>query len=149
MPKKNKSPAAIDWYTFWTKQCKSFLLVAEKDLHKFFTSTDCLDPEKHLDQIYAWLETLKKQLDLAQSKEENEDFQFYWEIMAPLYQQASDLLIKEWIKRGRVKNPLRYVHELYGLWLDCCTITYQKSLQSKTYQETYSELMNAALNFLK
>src|SRR3990167_4338553 len=136
-----------DWYALWMKQSKIFFDTANEKLHDLFSQEKLNHPEDHLKQIRLWLETLKNQWEMAKSHEQQKNVQAYWNMMMKMYQEASDLLLKQWIKRSQDENPIKSVRELYELWLNCCHETYQKSIRSKAFQDVYGEFFNAAVKY--
>jgi hypothetical protein len=141
MSKENKFGFDTNWYEMWMKQSKDFFSTAQENWFK--------NPQDHLKQIEQWMDTLKNQWEYSQLTKEQKAYQEYWIMMTKMCNEASDLMLKEWIKRSHDNNPIKSIRELYELWLECCHEVYQKSLQSKTYQDAYAEFMNAAAKFWK
>lgn len=149
MGKENESDLYTQWYQLWMEQSKNFLSSADENLKGIFEKSTAVNPEEHLKQIHAWLESLKQQWNFAQLSEEQKAYTNYWQQMSAMYQEASEKIVEEWIKRFKSGDPIKNTHELYELWLKCCHEIYQKSLHTKTYQEAYGEFMNAAMKFWK
>lgn len=149
MDKGKKFDFNTNWYELWMKQSKEFFDSANKNLNELFGANTFANPEDHLKQIQQWLDTLKSQWQFIQLNEQQKAYENYWKSMAKMCTDASDLLLGQWIKRSQEQKPIKDVHELYELWLNCCHQVYEKSMQSKSYQETYSEFMQAALKFWK
>jgi hypothetical protein len=138
-----------DWYELWMKQTKDFFETADKNLKDMFTKGSPADPSNHLKQIDEWLEALKAQWEKTPLTTDQKAYQDYWKMMSKMSSDAGDLMLAQWIKRTQDQNPVTSVRELYDLWLNSCHQVYQKSLQSKAYQDVYGEFMNAALKFWK
>ena len=146
---KDKNTDFINWYDLWMKQSKYFYESADKHLKDMFAKGALGNPEDHLKQVNEWLETLKKQWQFANLSEEQKAFANYWQTMSKMCSDGADLMMQQWIKRFQDKDPIKNTHELYELWLSCCHEVYQKSLQTKSYQDTYGEFMNTAMKFWK
>lgn len=146
MAKDNEFDFNTNWYELWMKQSKNFFETANENLKDMFEKSKYVNPEDHLKQINQWLEMLKNQWQFIQFTEEQKRYQSQWMEMCS---DASDLMLKQWIKRAQEDNPVKNIRELYELWLNCCHEIYQKLLQSKAYQEPYGEFMNAAMKFWK
>jgi len=144
---KNESNFNPNWYELWMKQSQDFFTTAEKNLQGVFGENTKVNPEDHLKQINQWLDALKKQWEYTQLSDEQKAYKMYWDVVTNMYNDASKLLLDQWIKRSREQKPITDIHELYELWLNCCHEVYQKAMQTKAYQEAYSEFMNAALKF--
>src|SRR3990167_3704122 len=147
MTKENIFEANTNWYELWMKQSRDFFDSAQKNLKDIFSQDSLVNPEEHLNQINQWLETLKRQWEFSQLTEEQKAYQIYWNAIAKLCNEASELMMNQWIKRTHEDNPIKSVRELYALWLDCCHEVYQRALRSQEYQANYGELMNAAFKF--
>lgn len=141
MNKENKFSFDTNWYELWMKQSKEFFSTAQESWFK--------NPQEHLRQIEQWMDTLKNQWEHSQLTKEQKAYQEYWNMMTKMCTEASDMMLKEWVKRAHDDNSIKTIRELYELWLECCHTVYQKSLQSKAYQEAYGEWMNAATKFWK
>lgn len=138
-----------NWYELWMKQSKEFFETADKNLKDLFNKGAFVNPEDHLKQIQEWMDTLKNQWQFNQLNDQQKAFENYWKTMMKMCNDASDMMLQEWIRRSRDQHPVKSIHELYELWLNCCHEIYQKSTHSKTYQETYGEFMNAAMKYWK
>lgn len=138
-----------NWYELWMNQSKAFFESADKNLKDVFGQGAGANPEEHLKQIQQWLETLKNQWQVTQLTEQQKHYAEYWKTMSKMCSDANDMLLNQWIKRTREKHPIQNTHELYELWLNCCSEVYQKAMHSKSYQDAYGEFMNAALQFWK
>lgn len=149
MSKGEKFDFNIGWYELWMKQSKEFFETADKNLKDMFSKGTPVNPEEHMKQIRQWLDSLKNQWEFIQLSDDQKAMQTYWKNMTKMCLDASDKMLEEWIKRSREKDPVKSVRELYEIWLNCCHEVYQKSLQSKTYQDAYGEFMNAAFKFWK
>lgn len=147
MSKENKMHFDADWYELWTKQSREFYESAESNLKEIFGEAALGNPENHLKQIQKWLDSLKDQWQFNQLTNDQKIYQDYWKMMAKMCNEASDMMMKEWVKRSREDHPIKTIRELYELWLNCCHEVYKKSLTSNAFQETYGELMNASLKF--
>lgn len=137
------------WYKLWMEQSNIFLASANKNLKDLFDQSTTVNPEEHLKQIHAWLESLKQQWNVDKLAQEQNAYANYWQQMSAMYKEASDKIIEEWTKRFKSGEPIKNVNELYELWLKCCHEIYQKSLHNKAFQETYGEFMNAAMKYWK
>jgi Poly(R)-hydroxyalkanoic acid synthase subunit (PHA_synth_III_E) len=149
MDKENKFDFNTNWYDLWMKQSKEFFDSADKNLKDVFGHGAAANPEDHLKQIQQWLETLKNQWQFAQLNEQQRAYETYWKSMMKMCSDASDKMLSEWIKRSHDNNPIKNVQELYELWLNCCHEVYQKAMHTKSHQEVYGEMMDAALKFWK
>jgi len=149
MGKETKFDFNTNWYELWTQQSKEFFESAEKNLKGLFTQEAKINPEEHIEQINKWLETLKKHWQFTALNEQQKIHENYWKIMAKMCSDASDMMVKQWIQRGKENHPIENIRELYELWLNCCNEIYTKAMHSKSYQEAYGEFMNAAMHFWK
>lgn len=136
-----------DWYEMWMQQSKNFFESADEHLKSLFSQDAFADPEAHLKQVHAWLESLKARWQQTQQAEANEQFKPYWQMVTKMYQDSADLMLKEWLQRTRSSQPITNMHDLYELWLNSCHQVYQQTQQSQRYQEMYGDMMNAALQF--
>lgn len=137
----------INWYEIWMNQSKAFFETADQNLKGIFSDTTFSNPEEHLKQIHQWLENLKQQWEFSQLPDEQKAYHLFWQMLTNMFNEASDLMLKQWIKRTEENNPIKNIRELYELWLDCCHEIYQRSLRTKAYQDTYGEFMNSAFKF--
>lgn len=149
MVKQEGSDFYAQWYKLWMEQSKEFFDSAEKNLKNVFGQQAAFASEENKKQINDWLATLKQHWDFAKLSEEQKAYAVYWQKMAEMCKEASDKMVEEWIKRSQENNPIKNAHELYELWLKCCNDIYQKTMQTKSYQEAYGEFMNAAMKFWK
>ncbi|MBA3661406.1 MAG: hypothetical protein H0W64_06740 [Gammaproteobacteria bacterium] len=138
-----------DWYNLCMQQSKEFFSSADENLKNFFATDGYLNPEDNLKKITEWLNTLKNQWSFLQFPDDQDGNAIYWKNMNKMCHEASDLMVEQWVKRTRSQRPIRNVHELYQLWLECCQEVYQRSLQTNASPEKYGELMNAAFYFWK
>ena len=138
-----------DWYNVWLKQSRAFYESADQNLQGMFNNKTPINPEEHLEQIQAWLASMKNQWDFSQLSDNQKIFADYWQGVAKTCNEACDLLLQEWIKQSKEKKAIRSIKELYDMWLNCCQTIYQQSLQTKAYQESYGDFMNAAMTFWK
>ena|SRR3990167_10455630 len=136
-----------DWYALWMKQSKIFFDTANENLQDIFTTEKLIRPEEHLAQIQNWMENLNRQWGVHQPADDQEAYQAYWRMMARMCNDASALLLDQWMQRSREDNPIKTIRELYELWLSCCHDVYQRSVRSKNYQDMYGDLMNASIKF--
>ncbi len=144
---KKKAKFEHNWYDLWTKQSKDFFDSADKNLKDLFGKSTTVNPEDHLEKIQQWLDTLKNQWRFIELNQQQKAFENYWKTMSKMCNEASDMMLQEWIKRSRGQQPIKNVHELYELWLNCCHDIYDKSTHAKSYQDTYGEFVNAAMKF--
>lgn len=151
MKKDSASKAEFDknWYDVWMKQSTEFFEIADKNLKDMFAKNTPVNPENHMKQVQQWLDMWKNHWQSTILNEKQKTLENYWKIMAKMCNDASDLMVEEWTKRAREQNPVKNIHELYELWLNCCNEIYQKSTHTKSYQDAYGEFMNAALDFWK
>lgn len=147
MKKSHESRFNTNWYELWMQQSKDFFELSEKYLKEIQDQKGFINPEENLKQINKWLETLKEQWQFTELTEEQRVYQMYFSMMAKMYNDATELLLEEWIKRSRADNPIKNFRELYELWLHCCHEIYQKTINSKAYQDAYGKFMNAAISF--
>jgi GR25 family glycosyltransferase involved in LPS biosynthesis len=134
-----------DWYNVWMKQTKTFFDSAA-DL---FTPEAMRKPEDHLQQMNAWLETLKAQWTFSQLNEQQKSHEKYLKEMSAMCIDAADLMSKQWVQRAQENNPVKNARELYELWLNCCNEVYAKAMHSQSYQNAYGDLMNATIHYWK
>lgn len=149
MKKDDKFDNSGNWYELWMQQSKEFFSTADDNLKNLFGQHNYVNPEEHMQQIQAWLDTLKNQWQFLQLSEQQRIYENYWKNMTKMSNEAIDMMLHEWIKRTKENNPVKNTRELYELWLECCNNIYHKAIHSKSYQETYGELMNAALKYWK
>lgn len=147
--KNKKFDFNTNWYDLWMKQSKEFFESANQNLQGMFAQGNYANPEDHLKQINDWLNSLKSQWQFMQLNEQQKAYENYWKFMAKMCSDASDRMLNQWIKRSQEQRPVKDIRELYELWLNCCNEVYEKAMQSKSYQEAYSEFMKAALKFWK
>jgi len=145
---KNKFDFDANWYEVWMKQTKAFFDSAESN-SGLFTPEAKLKPEDYLDQMNAWVETLKAQWKLTELHEQQKAQEKYWKEMSSMCMEAADLMVKQWMQRAKEHNPVKNVRELYELWLNCCNEVYAKAMHTKSYQDAYGEFMNAAIHHWK
>jgi hypothetical protein len=138
-----------NWYSLWMEQSKEFFSSAEKNLQGLFSKPSFANPEDHMEQIQNWMSMLKHQWEFPHLTEAQKAYEAYWKMMAKMCNEASDMLLQQWIKRFHQDNPVKNIQELYELWLSCCHEVYQRSMHSKSFQDAYGEFMNAALKFWK
>lgn len=132
-----------NWYEQWMQQSQAFLTSAEKNLRDVF-GNNTSDPLKYMTQIQQWMESMKQQWEFAQLTDEQKAQQVYWKMMTGIYQEAMEMMFKQWVKRTEEKDPVKSIRELYEIWLDCCHEVYQKSLKSQAYQTAFADMMNAS-----
>lgn len=134
----------VNWYKLWMKQSQEFFDSANKHLRDMFIKEKLANPADHIEMINAWLDSMKQHWSAYQKQKESEH---YWELMQKIYSDAADLMLSQWMKRTREEHPIKNIHELYDLWLDCCHQMYQKKIKTKSYQEAYADFMDKALKF--
>ena len=150
MEKEKNFNAYTDWYDLWMKQSKNFFESANDHLENFFSDKEkYTHPEEHLRQIHAWLDILKKQWQSTPLSGEQKLYEKYIKIMNEMVMEASDRMVELWIKRSHTDHPIKSIHELYAVWLDCCHDIYTNAMRSQTFQEAYGDWMNATLKFWK
>ncbi len=149
MDKKNKFDFNTNWYELWMKQSREFFSTAEKSLHDMFGTETLANPEENMDKIRQWQEMLKSQWSFLKLDEQQKAYENYWKTMGKMCNDACDMMVAVWIKRNQENKPVKNVHELYELWLNCCNEIYSKSMQTKNFQDVYGEFMNAALKYWK
>lgn len=149
MDKGKKFDFNTNWYELWMKQSKEFFESANENLKGLFDTNASINPEDHLKQIRTWLDSLKSQWQFIQLNEQQKTYENYWKTMSQMCSDASDRMVEQWIKRSQEQKPVKDIRELYELWLNCCNEVYEKAMHSKSYQESYSEFMKAALKFWK
>ncbi len=136
-------------YDMWMEQTKQFFNSADNNLQGLFSKNAFVDPQEHMQQIQKWLDTLQSQWNVMNLNQQQMPLQKYWKAMAEMSTEASELMLKEWIKRTKDDKPIKDVRELYDLWLSCCHEIYAKKIHQPDYQEMYGEFMNAAMTFWK
>lgn len=140
-----KEEQSVNWYELWTKQSKDFFDTAEKNLKGAFEN-----PEENITQIRQWMETLKTQWQFMElNHEQQKIYSNYWKIIEKMCNEASELMLKQWIQRAHDDNPIKDSRDLYELWLSCCQEIYAKSMHSESYRKAYGEMMNSMLNYWK
>ena len=138
-----------NWSDLWMKQSKLFFERAEKNLKELFSGESTVNPEIHMKQIEQWIEMLKAQWGLFELNEQQAGYEAYWRLMSTMCNEASQMMLDQWIKRSRHQDPIKNIRELYELWLNCCNEVYEKTMQTKAYQETYNDYLKAVLQFWK
>lgn len=149
MSKESEKFEFNNWYDLWMKQSKEFFDSAEKNLKGMFNPEAYANPQDHIKQINEWLDTMRNKWQVNQLNEQQKAFENYWKIMFKMFNEASDKMVNLWMQRSTGNNPVKNVRELYELWLNCCNEVYKNAMQSKSYQETYGEFMNAAIHYWK
>lgn len=147
MTKEKESTQDINWYELWMKQSQTFFETTEKNLKDLFPHNGFAHPEEHLKEVYDWLDLLKNQWQKSQRNDQQKAFASYFKMTTQMCNDASDLMLEQWIKRSHDKNPIKNMRELYELWLDCCQQIYKKAMMSTEFQQAYGEYMNAMLRF--
>lgn len=137
------------WYDLWMKQSKEFFDSTDKHLKGLFDNHAAVNPEEHLKQIHAWLETLKNQWQFLKLTEEQSAYEKYVNSISVMCIDASNLMVQKWIQRYKDNRPIKTSRELYELWLDCCHEVYESAIRVKSYQEIYGDFMNAAIQYWK
>lgn len=145
----NANDFNANWYDVWMKQSRQFFESANVNLKDLFASNAFANPEDYRSQIDKWLEMLKSQWQFIELNEQQKSYQNYMKAMMDMCNEASDMMVNEWMKRSKENNPVKNVRELYELWLNCCQKVYAKSMHSKSYQDVYGEFMNATLDYWK
>lgn len=138
-----------DWYKIWMKQSNFFKETAEQNFKHAFDQTNLFNPEEHQQQIQAWLNLLKENWQNTFVHNVTRTQENYFKMMVDCYNQSSKLFIEQWINLFKKQKPIRNVHELYELWLNCCQEAYQNMLKSNNFQESYGEWMNSFIKFWK
>lgn len=149
MSKENPFEFGANWYDLWTKQSKEFFETAEKSLKQVFDKDAYKHPEDYMAQINQWQATMKHYWQVMQLNEQQKAAENYWKWMMKMCSEASDRMVDEWMKRAKKKDPVKNIHELYELWLNCCHEVYQQSTNTASYQKAYGDMMNSALEFWK
>ena len=133
-------------YELWMQQSRDFFVTANESLKGLFANNRVVDPEEHFLHIQEWLENMKQQWQMVQATQEQQE---YWNSMIKICVEGADMMLLEWGRLVRDDKPVHSIQELYQLWLNCCHEVYQKSLQTKSFQDTYGEFMNKAFRFWK
>ena len=149
MQNTNQFDFNTNWYDLWMKQSKQFFETANDNLQDMFTKNKFVKPEDNLQQINVWLDKLKSQWENNQLTDEQKPFEAYWKMMSKMCSDATELMLNQWIKRSQEDNPIKTIRELYELWLSSCHEVYQKSLQSKAFQDAYNEFTQSAFKYWK
>ncbi len=142
MNKENHSDSN-QWYTLWLQQTQAFFQANDENLKKIFKD---MHPEKHQQQLEAWLETLKQHWQMMSLGEQQKNFQAQWQAMLQMWNEAADLMMKEWLKRG-VNQPIHNAHELYELWLKCCSDVFKQHSTTQRMKDNYNEFVTVAMDF--
>lgn len=138
-----------DWYAMWMQQSKVFFDTANENLQTLFSKSQPFDPAAHMEKIELWLEELKKQWQLNAFNMQQKTSGDYFQMMFKMMNDATDLMLKQWVKKVNEQDAIRNIHDLYALWLNCCHETYQQYMHTKTFQEAYGEFMNKMFKFWK
>jgi hypothetical protein len=138
-----------EWYELWMKQSKVFYDLAEKNLKNVFEKDGFLHPENHSKEVDEWVAMLKKQWHWLETNEQNKSYENYLKMMSKMCSDATDQMMQLWLARSNEKKPVHSIRELYELWLNCCHDVYAKGMHSKSYQQAYGDLMNAAIHYWK
>lgn len=133
-------------YELWMEQSKDFFSTSDKYLKSLFAEHKTVNPEEHLEHIQTWMNMMKQQWQMAQAAHEYKD---YWNTMTHICNDAADLMLEEWRRSMRDKEPVQNIQELYQLWLNCCHEIYQRSVHTQAFQDSYGEFMNRAFYFWK
>ncbi len=149
MVKEKKMEFNTDWYESWMKQSKEFFDSANKNVKNVFPQDGFTTPDENLKQMNQWVEMLKKQWQMTQLMEQQKAFEAYLKMTTKMCNESADMLLEQWIKRSKEKNPVKSMQDLYELWVDCCKEIYKKSMTSKDFQQLYDQYMNAMLQFWK
>lgn len=148
MVKKTKTNQTTDWYELWMQQSKTFFDSAHEQLKKFQEKDLFSDPKKHSAEIEEWVKQLQ---ELWETKipphDDNNPYEKYWHLMQTMCNEATELMVKEWMQRSSHQNKITSIRELYELWLDCCQEVYNKTTRDKIYQDAYGEFLNAAFDY--
>ena len=147
MSKKGQFDKATDWYDVWMQQSRTYFESADEHVKELFAQNVFAKPEENLKDINKWLESLKSRWERTQGMGGEDNFHPYWKMVSKMYQDAADLMLKEWIKRSHGTHPVNGIHDLYELWLSSCHQVYQQTLHTKMYQDMYGDLMSAAAKF--
>lgn len=143
MNKDKDKKSMPDWYELWIQQSKVFFDSTQDQLQDLFKKGAMQQPEKYLEQMNEWLQTVKSKWKQMQDTQEEKQFQTYWNMMYKMYNESAALLGKKWLERSKEGNPITNMQALYELWLECCQETYRNHY----FQEAVSEMMNAAKKF--
>src|SRR5690348_7930452 len=101
----NKQTDAYDWYDIWMQQSRHFFESASEHLKTLFTAEVIANPEAHLKQIQAWLESLTSRWQQTQKSHHDEQFQPYWQMIAKMYQESTDLMLNAWLQKNKSAEP--------------------------------------------
>lgn len=149
MTKESQKDTYQDWYEIWTKQSKAFFDSANENLQHVFSNHTQMNAEEQFEKIQRWLEQLKKQWQMQAFNSEQANASTYWTTILQMFNEASEQLMRKWTERQQQHDPIKNVHDLYELWLNCCHDVYQKTMKTHSYQETYANLMNQAFQYWK
>lgn len=145
----NQQKYYTDWYNIWMQQSKVFFDSANENLKNFFNQEKPFDPSAHMRQIENWLSELKKQWQMATWNMDMTSYSDYLTMMNKMMNDATDLMLKIWVKKTNAHEPINNVHDLYALWLNCCHDTYQKYMHSQDFQKAYGDFMNTLFKLWK
>lgn len=149
MSRENKTGMDMEWLEIWMKQGNVFLESAQKNLKEIFGSETLGNPQDHWKQIEGWINNLNKQWQSNPMGDQQGIYQDYWKWVAKTCTDATNLMSQEWLKRSQDDHKIQSVRELYELWLECCQDAYRNSVQSNSFQKTYTDMMNATLKLWK
>ena len=147
MNHQNQFDFNFNWMDFWMQQSKIFFDTANQYLQGAFEPNTHFNPSEHMKQIQQWLDALKAQWQSVTMTPEQKAYEAYWDVMTKLMNEASDLMVKQWIKQNKHEKPIESITELYEIWLNACHEVQQRMMHSAPYQQAYGELMNAAFKF--
>ena len=136
-----QSDAISEWYQLWMQQSKNFFTSVEgslDDLPNF-------NPKENIQQINAWLETLKTQWQYHNMSSEQQFSHTYFQLLEKMYNHSIERFLAEWIKRYEDNNPIQNTRDLYEMWLSCCQEEFQRMLATPSYQKAYAMFLNAGL----
>jgi hypothetical protein len=149
MNKESQKDMYQEWYELWTKQSKAFFDSANENLQHLFSNHSQLKPEDQFEKMQEWLNQLKQQWQKQAFSSDQKNTAAYWSSTLQMFNEAAEQMLQKWAERQHNNDSIKNVHDLYELWLNCCHEVYQKSLKTSSYQETYTNLMNQALQYWK
>lgn len=136
-----------NWYNLWINQSKSFFEAAEKNLQEVFEKQNTFHAEEQIKFMQQCLEIIRKQWDFVRLSDEQKNYQHYWTLLARMYNEAAELMMKQWNSRLHEDKPIKNMHELYELWLQSCNEIYQKTIHSSDYQRSYQDWVTNSMKF--
>lgn len=148
MPNENQDYFKT-YYETWANQSKDFFNSANHYLTDLFSGQNYKKPEDYLSNIQGWADHMKTQWAHFYPTEEQKMFSGFLKNMNQVHHDAIDRMIDEWMLKAKQNDPIKNTRDLYELWLNCCDEIYKKSIQSKTYQKSYHDMIQNMFEYWK